>query len=36
VRTFETHLARSYSKLGVTGKQQLVHYAAELGFTPGP
>jgi DNA-binding NarL/FixJ family response regulator len=36
VRTVETHLARSYPKLGITGKQQLVHHAAELGFTPGP
>lgn len=36
VRTVETHLARSYPKLGVTGKQQLVHHAAELGFLPGP
>jgi DNA-binding CsgD family transcriptional regulator len=34
VRTVETHLARSYRKLGVTGKQQLVHHAAELGFRP--
>lgn len=34
VRTVETHLARSYRKLGVSGKQQLVHRAAELGFTP--
>jgi DNA-binding NarL/FixJ family response regulator len=33
VRTAETHLARSYPKLGVTCKQQLVHRAAELGFT---
>jgi DNA-binding CsgD family transcriptional regulator len=36
VRTVETHLARSYRKLGVSCKQQLVHRAAELGFTPGP
>jgi DNA-binding NarL/FixJ family response regulator len=36
VRTVETHLARSYPKLGITCKQQLVHRAAELGFTPGP
>lgn len=34
VRTVETHLARSYPKLGITRKQQLVHRAAELGFTP--
>ncbi|MGH3870594.1 MAG: helix-turn-helix transcriptional regulator [Pseudonocardiaceae bacterium] len=36
VRTVETHLARSYPKLGITSKQQLVHRAAEFGFTPGP
>jgi DNA-binding NarL/FixJ family response regulator len=36
VRTVESHLARSYPKLGVTSKQQLVHRAAELGFTPIP
>lgn len=36
VRTVETHLARSYPKLGITSKQQLVHHAAELGFTPSP
>jgi len=36
VRTVETHLARSYRKLGVTKKQQLVHHAAELGFVPSP
>lgn len=36
VRTVESHLARSYPKLGVTSKQQLVHRAAELGFTPDP
>ncbi|HSL06436.1 MAG TPA: LuxR C-terminal-related transcriptional regulator [Pseudonocardiaceae bacterium] len=36
VRTVETHLARSYPKLGVTSKQQLVHRAAEFGFTPSP
>jgi DNA-binding CsgD family transcriptional regulator/tetratricopeptide (TPR) repeat protein len=36
VRTVETHLARSYSKLGVSGKQQLVRHAAELGFRRGP
>jgi DNA-binding CsgD family transcriptional regulator len=36
VRTVETHLARSYPKLGITCKQQLVHHAAELGFTRGP
>ena len=36
VRTVETHLARSYPKLGITRKQQLVHRAAELGFTPDP
>jgi len=35
VRTVETHLARSYPKLGITCKQQLVHRAAELGFNPG-
>jgi DNA-binding NarL/FixJ family response regulator len=36
VRTVETHLARSYPKLGITCKQQLVHRAAELGFSAGP
>jgi len=36
VRTVKSHLARSYPKLGVTSKQQLVHRAAELGFTPIP
>jgi DNA-binding CsgD family transcriptional regulator len=36
VRTVETHLSRSYPKLGITSKQQLVHRAAEFGFTPGP
>jgi DNA-binding NarL/FixJ family response regulator len=36
VRTVETHLARSYPKLGIACKQQLVHQAAELGLTPGP
>lgn len=36
VRTVETHLARSYRKLGVTSKQQLVRRAAELGLTSGP
>ncbi|HKR52130.1 MAG TPA: helix-turn-helix transcriptional regulator, partial [Pseudonocardiaceae bacterium] len=36
VRTVETHLARSYPKLGVTSKQQLVRRAAEFGFTLGP
>jgi DNA-binding CsgD family transcriptional regulator/tetratricopeptide (TPR) repeat protein len=36
VRTVETHLARSYPKLGITCKQQLIHHAAKLGFTPGP
>ena len=36
VRTVETHLARSYPKLGITGKHQLVHRAAELGLIPGP
>ncbi|MCA1834786.1 MAG: LuxR C-terminal-related transcriptional regulator [Actinobacteria bacterium] len=36
VRTVETHLARSYPKLGITCKQQLVHRAVELGFNPGP
>ena len=36
VRTVETHLARTYPKLGITCKQQLVHRAAELGFVPGP
>ncbi|MGH3972303.1 MAG: LuxR C-terminal-related transcriptional regulator, partial [Pseudonocardiaceae bacterium] len=34
VRTVETHLARSYSKLGVTSKQQLVAHGAELGLAP--
>jgi DNA-binding CsgD family transcriptional regulator len=36
VRTVETHLARSYRKLGVSGKQQLVRQAAEFGFRWGP
>lgn len=36
VRTVETHLARSYPKLGITGKQQLLRRAAEFGFAPGP
>ena len=36
VRTVETHLAHTYPKLGITGKQQLVRRAAELGFTPDP
>jgi DNA-binding NarL/FixJ family response regulator len=36
VRTVETHLARSYPKLGITCKQQLVHRAAELGFSSSP
>ncbi len=36
IRTVETHLAHSYPKLGITSKQQLVHRAAELGFTPSP
>ncbi|MGH3785778.1 MAG: ATP-binding protein [Pseudonocardiaceae bacterium] len=36
VRTVETHLARSYPKLGIASKQQLVHRAAEFGFTSGP
>ncbi|MGH3764740.1 MAG: ATP-binding protein [Pseudonocardiaceae bacterium] len=36
VRTVETHLARSYRKLSITGKQQLVLRAAEFGFMPGP
>jgi DNA-binding CsgD family transcriptional regulator len=35
VRTVETHLARSYAKLGVTCKQQLVLRRGELGMTPG-
>jgi DNA-binding CsgD family transcriptional regulator len=35
VRTVETHLARSYAKLGVSSKQQLVLCRAELGLTPG-
>ncbi len=34
VRTVETHLARSYPKLGITSKQELVRRAAELGLTP--
>jgi DNA-binding CsgD family transcriptional regulator len=34
VRTVETHLARSYAKLGVTSKQQLVAHSAELGLAP--
>jgi DNA-binding CsgD family transcriptional regulator len=34
VRTVETHLARSYSKLGVASKQQLVAHRAELGLAP--
>ncbi len=36
VRTVETHLARSYPKLGIAGKQQLVRHAARFGFAPGP
>jgi len=36
VRTVETHLAHTYPKLGITGKQQLVRRAAELGFAPDP
>jgi DNA-binding CsgD family transcriptional regulator len=36
VRTVETHLARVYRKLEITSKQQLVHRAAEFGFTAGP
>ncbi|PZS16619.1 MAG: hypothetical protein DLM60_15130 [Pseudonocardiales bacterium] len=35
VRTVETHLARSYTKLGVASKQQLVLRRAELGLAPG-
>ncbi|MGH3783944.1 MAG: helix-turn-helix transcriptional regulator, partial [Pseudonocardiaceae bacterium] len=35
VRTVETHLARSYTKLGVGSKQQLVLRRAELGLAPG-
>jgi DNA-binding CsgD family transcriptional regulator len=34
VRTVETHLAHSYPKLGVTGKQQLARRAAEFGLIP--
>ncbi|MGH3933577.1 MAG: helix-turn-helix transcriptional regulator [Pseudonocardiaceae bacterium] len=34
VRTVETHLARSYAKLGVASKQQLVAHGAELGLAP--
>lgn len=35
VRTVETHLARTYTKLEVASKQQLVLRRAELGSAPG-
>jgi DNA-binding NarL/FixJ family response regulator len=34
MRTVESHLARVYPKLGITGKQQLIHHAVRLGLLP--